>query len=202
MIPLLFFLKRDATMGWRSAALWGLASGIGFGVSEGVMYAGDSYNGLSGGDIYLVRFISCVALHAMWAAMAAIAVARNLDWYESVEDLGGFVVFGYPRPGRPDGPPRLLRHAPEDGHEPRGAGRRAGLLRLAGHRDRAGARRDPPPPAQRGRSGGTRRSARIVTDDSARGLRRRVGSGSGSLGGPPASRSVRRPENANFRRFF
>lgn len=95
MIPLLFFLKRDARMGWRGAALWGLASGIGFGVSEGVTYAGDMYNGIHGGNIYLVRFVSCVALHAMWSAMAAIAIARNIDWYESVEDLGGFVVFTF-----------------------------------------------------------------------------------------------------------
>ena len=34
-IPLFFYFKRDARMGWRVACLWGLASGIGFGVSEG-----------------------------------------------------------------------------------------------------------------------------------------------------------------------
>ena len=92
-IPLFFYFKRDAQMGWRGACLWGLASGIGFGVSEGIMYSGGHYNGISGGDIYLVRFVSCVALHAMWAASVGIAIARNLDDYEQVEDAGGFALF-------------------------------------------------------------------------------------------------------------
>ena len=59
-IPLLFYYKRFATMGWRGACSWGLASGIGFGVSEGIMYSADSYNGVSGPGIYVVRFVSCV----------------------------------------------------------------------------------------------------------------------------------------------
>ena len=92
-IPLLFYFKRDAAMGWRGACLWGLASGVGFGVSEGIMYSGDHYNGISGGDIYIVRFVSCVALHAMWAASVGIAIARNLDDYESASDQGQFALF-------------------------------------------------------------------------------------------------------------
>ena len=56
-IPLFFYFKRDCRMGWRGACLWGLASGIGFGVSEGIMYSSRHYNGMSGVDIYLVRFI-------------------------------------------------------------------------------------------------------------------------------------------------
>jgi RsiW-degrading membrane proteinase PrsW (M82 family) len=92
-IPLFFYFKNHAQMGWRGACLWGLASGIGFGVSEGVMYASDHYNGLSGPDIYLVRFISCVALHAMWSASVGIAIARNVDEYEQVSDAGGFMLF-------------------------------------------------------------------------------------------------------------
>lgn len=92
-IPLLFFMKSESKLGWRGACLWGLASGIGFGVSEGVTYAADSYNGIGGVDIYLVRFISCVALHAMWAATVAIAIARNLEWYESVGEWPDFAVF-------------------------------------------------------------------------------------------------------------
>ena len=80
-------------MGWRGACLWGLASGIGFGVSEGIMYSSRHYNGLSGVDIYLVRFISCVALHAMWSASVGIAIARNVEEYDGVEDAGGFGLF-------------------------------------------------------------------------------------------------------------
>jgi RsiW-degrading membrane proteinase PrsW (M82 family) len=92
-IPLFFYFKRDAQMGWRGACLWGLASGIGFGVSEGIMYSTRHYNGIGGVDIYLVRFISCVALHAMWSASVGIAIARNLGDYEGVEDAAGFALF-------------------------------------------------------------------------------------------------------------
>ena len=92
-IPLFFCFQRDAVMGWRGACLWGLASGVGFGVSEGIMYSGNHYNGISGGDIYIVRFVSCVALHAMWAATVGIAIARNLDAYERVSDQGEFALF-------------------------------------------------------------------------------------------------------------
>ena len=94
-IPLLFYFKREGNdaMGWRGACLWGLASGIGFGVSEGVMYSGDSYNGLSGVDIYVVRFVSCVALHAMWSASVAITIARSVEWYSRVTDFATFAPF-------------------------------------------------------------------------------------------------------------
>ena len=92
-IPLLFYYKRFATMGWRGACLWGLASGIGFGVSEGIMYSADSYNGISGAGIYVVRFISCVALHAMWAGSVGITIARTVDAYESVQDGLGFGLY-------------------------------------------------------------------------------------------------------------
>jgi RsiW-degrading membrane proteinase PrsW (M82 family) len=85
-IPLLFYFHRDATMGWRGACLWGLASGIGFGVSEGIMYSANTYNGLTEGEAYVVRFVSCVALHAMWAASVGIAIARNLETYEEAAD--------------------------------------------------------------------------------------------------------------------
>ena len=92
-IPLLFYYKRFATMGWRGACVWGLASGIGFGVSEGIMYSADSYNGISGAGAYVVRFISCVAIHAMWAGAVGITIARTVDAYEAVEDRLGFGLY-------------------------------------------------------------------------------------------------------------
>ena len=92
-IPLLFYYKRFATMGWRGACVWGLASGIGFGVSEGIMYSADSYNGISGAEIYVVRFVSCVALHAMWAGSVGITIARTVGTYESVQDGVGFGLY-------------------------------------------------------------------------------------------------------------
>jgi hypothetical protein len=52
------------------------------------MYSASQYNGIEGADIYLVRFISCVALHATWTAAAAIMIWQNQanlqtdTWYE------------------------------------------------------------------------------------------------------------------------
>jgi RsiW-degrading membrane proteinase PrsW (M82 family) len=84
-LPLRFYFEGyghnalSAVRGWRGACLWGLASGVGFGISEGIMYSGDSYNGVSGFDIYIVRFVSCAALHAIWSAAIGIAIARRLE---------------------------------------------------------------------------------------------------------------------------
>jgi RsiW-degrading membrane proteinase PrsW (M82 family) len=75
-LPLLWHYHTQDTLGWRGALLWGLASGIGFGVSEGITYSSEFYNGVLTGDIYVVRFVSCVALHAMWAAAAGIVLFR------------------------------------------------------------------------------------------------------------------------------
>jgi RsiW-degrading membrane proteinase PrsW (M82 family) len=57
-------------------------SGVGFGVSEGITYAYDFYNGISGGQIYLIRFASCVALHAIWSAATGINIYRRRAQFE------------------------------------------------------------------------------------------------------------------------
>jgi RsiW-degrading membrane proteinase PrsW (M82 family) len=74
----LILLIRNLPQGasWRTACLWGLASGVGFGVAEGIMYSGRYYNGIEGGEAYVVRFVSCVALHAVWAAAVAICLYK------------------------------------------------------------------------------------------------------------------------------
>jgi RsiW-degrading membrane proteinase PrsW (M82 family) len=94
-LPLIWHYRRKATLDWRGACLWGLATGIGFGVSEGIMYASDFYNGVMPGGIYAVRFISCVTLHAVWSAAVGIMIYRGqqriqgeMEWYE----LGWAVV--------------------------------------------------------------------------------------------------------------
>jgi RsiW-degrading membrane proteinase PrsW (M82 family) len=87
--PVLWHFRRSGTLDVRGAVVWGLASGIGFGVSEGITYASDFYNGVSSGGVYLVRFISCVGLHAVWSASVAILIwkarqevreARGVAW--------------------------------------------------------------------------------------------------------------------------
>ncbi|HLG42432.1 MAG TPA: PrsW family glutamic-type intramembrane protease [Planctomycetota bacterium] len=69
----------------RGAVVWGLAGGIGFGVSEGIVYSSDFYNGVATGGIYVVRFLSCVALHAVWSAIAAVMIWRNQAWFRSID---------------------------------------------------------------------------------------------------------------------
>lgn len=75
--PLLWYYRQPRNQSWRSAFLWGLASGAGFGIAEGIMYSSSFYNGVFGADIYLVRFISCVALHALWTGSVGITLNQR-----------------------------------------------------------------------------------------------------------------------------
>ena len=100
-LPLLWIYRRAPLQSWRSSFLWGLASGAAFGISEGIMYAGNYYNGISGPGIYVVRFISCVALHALWAGSVAITIHQKqemiqgeMSWYEYIPRL--YFVVGVP----------------------------------------------------------------------------------------------------------
>jgi RsiW-degrading membrane proteinase PrsW (M82 family) len=78
-LPILMAARGNADLDWRAAGVWGLASGVGFGVAEGILYSSDYYNGIATGEIYVVRFVSCVGLHAMWAAAVGIMIARCRD---------------------------------------------------------------------------------------------------------------------------
>lgn len=82
-MPVAFYVAGSPKRDFRLVCLIGLASGVGFGVSEGITYSSDYYNGLSGGWIYLIRFASCVSLHAIWAGSVALLIYRDdqyLDW--------------------------------------------------------------------------------------------------------------------------
>jgi RsiW-degrading membrane proteinase PrsW (M82 family) len=78
-LPLIVYFRRGGSMGWRGACAWGLASGVGFGVSEAIMYSADHYNGIGSAEIYVVRFVSCVALHALWTAAVGITLWKSQD---------------------------------------------------------------------------------------------------------------------------
>ena len=84
-LPVIILLRSDNKLDWRAACLLGLASGVGFGIVEGIMYAGHGYNGYASFDIYLTRFISCVALHATWTAAIALMAVQNLAGFETNE---------------------------------------------------------------------------------------------------------------------
>jgi RsiW-degrading membrane proteinase PrsW (M82 family) len=91
-LPLLFHYRSGGRLDWRGARLWGLASGAGFGIAEGIMYASQSYNGIQTADVYLVRFVSCVAMHSVWGAAVGIAVWRRREWMAQQWDWKDFVV--------------------------------------------------------------------------------------------------------------
>jgi RsiW-degrading membrane proteinase PrsW (M82 family) len=76
-LPVIVHFVKGKTLTWRRACLWGFASGLGFGVAEGVMYSARSYNGVDTGGVYAVRFISCVGLHCLWAAAGSVSLAMD-----------------------------------------------------------------------------------------------------------------------------
>src|SRR5215471_4607562 len=90
MTPLVRHFRYKGTLDWRGACTWGMASGVGFGISEGISYA-SGYNGIQTAGIYAVRFISCVALHAIWSGAAAITLFERQDSVQ--EGNTGFLEF-------------------------------------------------------------------------------------------------------------
>jgi RsiW-degrading membrane proteinase PrsW (M82 family) len=91
-LPIIFYVRAGNRLDWRGACMWGLASGIGFGIAEGIMYSSEHYNGFCVASIYLVRFVSCVGLHAIWGASAAIMVWRRREWLQSDSERGELAV--------------------------------------------------------------------------------------------------------------
>jgi RsiW-degrading membrane proteinase PrsW (M82 family) len=79
---LIFKYRQPNDQSWLGAYLWGLASGAGFGLAEGIIYASDFYNGVTGAEAYFVRNISCVALHALWTGSAAITIHRRQHLFQ------------------------------------------------------------------------------------------------------------------------
>jgi protease PrsW len=89
IIPLFVLYQYKRSITWRTAVMWGLASGVGFGVNEGILYSETFYNGIAPAMQYVVRFVSCVALHAIWSASAGLSLYftqpllnQFSEWYE------------------------------------------------------------------------------------------------------------------------
>ena len=100
-IPLLLHYRQPSDQSWRGAFLWGLASGAGFGIAEGIIYSSNHYNGIAGPGIYVVRFISCVALHALWTGSVGITInqrqaliQQEMAWYEYIPPI--FLMISVP----------------------------------------------------------------------------------------------------------
>ena len=71
VIPVLWRIHKD-DITWRGACLVGMASGAGFGITEGLKYASETYNGFDPALVYATRFISDVSFHMMLSGAAAI----------------------------------------------------------------------------------------------------------------------------------
>jgi RsiW-degrading membrane proteinase PrsW (M82 family) len=56
------------------------------------MYSSEFYNGITGMQIYFVRFISCVALHAVWAGSIGISANQNPHWLQSGDEEDGILL--------------------------------------------------------------------------------------------------------------
>ncbi|MDX2039048.1 MAG: PrsW family glutamic-type intramembrane protease [Isosphaeraceae bacterium] len=91
-MPMLWMLAQNKDGGWRSFCTVGLASGVGFGVSEGIIYSGDMYNGITGPDLYLIRFVSCAGLHAMWAGSVGLSLERD-EGVRGAGDMGTMLLY-------------------------------------------------------------------------------------------------------------
>ena len=130
LLPLIWHFRHGGELDWRGACIWGLASGAGFGVSEGIMYSARYYNGAATLEMYLVRFISCVAMHAAWAGSAAILLYRRQGDLQGEIEKYDWVQGARAGADRADGPARPLRHAAEEGDGRVGAAGRRGELRL------------------------------------------------------------------------
>ena len=93
-LPVAFYLSGPEKRSLREVCIVGLASGVGFGISEGITYSSEYYNGIQDIWIYVIRFLSCVSLHAIWAGGVALLMYRNHEYLEwSWEAVFGFVVY-------------------------------------------------------------------------------------------------------------
>ncbi len=92
ILPVIVYLGTAKNSTWQGACLVGLASGVGFGVAEGIMYSASYYNGISGGEIYVVRFVSCVALHAVWTGAGSVLLFCDQDFVHGGADWNDILV--------------------------------------------------------------------------------------------------------------
>jgi len=75
-LPIFLIFMGRSRLRWHECCAMGMASGIGFGIAEGIFFSAQMYNGICEPLIYYVRFISCVMLHAIWCAASALFLHR------------------------------------------------------------------------------------------------------------------------------
>lgn len=93
-VPVFVYLRNSRKSDWRGTTLLGFASGVGFGISEGIMYSGSFYNGIEPITAYIVRFASCVALHAVLSGGVALLMFGNQEYLDGDADWIPFLFGG------------------------------------------------------------------------------------------------------------
>jgi RsiW-degrading membrane proteinase PrsW (M82 family) len=91
-LPIIWYFRNFDQLSWRGACRWGMASGAGFGIAEGIMYSSDFYNGIQRGEAYLVRFVSCVALHAIWSSCVAMTLYRHQRLLKDIKNRSDYIL--------------------------------------------------------------------------------------------------------------
>lgn len=94
-VPVVIYLKTDPRhQTLHTACLIGMASGVGFGAAEAFCYSIDYFNGLADVWVYLVRFVTCVCVQAVWTGGVAVLMSSNRDYLTFTwTGVLGFVAF-------------------------------------------------------------------------------------------------------------
>ncbi len=97
ILPIVFLLRRSPQLAIADATALGFISGVGFGIQEAILYSQRDYNGSAPMGIYVVRFVSLVAMHGMTTAAAAgIVVRKKLPLTASWRYLGSLIWAIFP----------------------------------------------------------------------------------------------------------
>lgn len=91
-IPIVWRLYRPTALSWRGACLWGMASGAGFGVSEGIHYSSNYYNGISTAEDYFLRFTAVAALHVLLSGACGILLHRHRKHLDAEESWDSWLL--------------------------------------------------------------------------------------------------------------
>lgn len=93
-VPLYYYLRRTQNSDWRGTCLIGIASGVGFGISEALTYSSEFYNGIEPALMYWVRFLSCVSIHAILSGSVALLMYGNQEYIDGDTDWPSFLFGG------------------------------------------------------------------------------------------------------------
>jgi RsiW-degrading membrane proteinase PrsW (M82 family) len=75
-LPMFFHVRGKNTLDWQGACYWGLASGIGFGLTKNIFYSINFNNGGAVSNADLLMIFPNVALQAIWCAAASLMIWR------------------------------------------------------------------------------------------------------------------------------